>query len=156
MPRQNYVDYTDDSATRLPTDSDDCSIARDELDKQALEYLTKFCDQCQKNGRSPGRFKFVLKDDTIDFNHSILIDVIYIDGSPVFHIVDDATRFQAARWLKNLSARHNQFRQQGIQAICQLTCNHHEGRPRRSESIGVVEIPPRLKTCLCRDCGRHT
>ena len=78
----------------------------DELDKQALEYLTKFCDQCQKNGKSPGRFKFVLKDDTIDFNHTILIDVMYIDGSPVLHIVDNATRFQAARWLKNLSARH--------------------------------------------------
>jgi hypothetical protein len=47
-----------------------------------------------------------LKDDTIDINHTILIDVMYIDRSPILHIVDDATRFQAARWLKNLSARH--------------------------------------------------
>jgi hypothetical protein len=51
-----------------------------------------------KHGLDPsGRFKFVLKADTIDFNHTILIDMMYIDGSPILHIVDDATRFQAAR-----------------------------------------------------------
>jgi hypothetical protein len=31
---------------------------------------------------------------------------MYIDGDPVLHIVDEATRFQAARWLRNLSAKH--------------------------------------------------
>ena len=31
---------------------------------------------------------------------------MYIEGSPVLHIIDEATHFQAARWLQNLSARH--------------------------------------------------
>ena len=31
---------------------------------------------------------------------------MYIDGDPVLHVVDEATRFQAARWLRNLSAKH--------------------------------------------------
>lgn len=31
---------------------------------------------------------------------------MYIDGNPILHIVDEATRFQAARWLNNISARH--------------------------------------------------
>ena len=31
---------------------------------------------------------------------------MYIDGNPVLHIVDEATRFQAARWLQNISAKH--------------------------------------------------
>jgi len=31
---------------------------------------------------------------------------MYIDGSPILHIIDEATRFQAARWLQNISAKH--------------------------------------------------
>ena len=31
--------------------------------------------------------------------------VMYIDGSPVLHVIDEGTRFQTARWLRNLSAR---------------------------------------------------
>lgn len=31
---------------------------------------------------------------------------MYIDNSPILHVVDEATRFQAARWLQNISARH--------------------------------------------------
>jgi hypothetical protein len=31
--------------------------------KQAIEYLTKYCLHCQKHGKSPGRFKFVLRAD---------------------------------------------------------------------------------------------
>ena len=31
---------------------------------------------------------------------------MYINGSPILHIIDEATRFQAARWLRNISAKH--------------------------------------------------
>jgi hypothetical protein len=31
---------------------------------------------------------------------------MYIDGSPVLHVINKATRFQAARWLQNISAKH--------------------------------------------------
>jgi hypothetical protein len=31
---------------------------------------------------------------------------MYINGSPVLHIIDEATRYQAARWLQNISAKH--------------------------------------------------
>jgi hypothetical protein len=49
-------------------------------------------------GKSLGRFKFVLKDDQdTDFNHFIFVDVMYIDGNLILHIIDEATRFQAAR-----------------------------------------------------------
>jgi hypothetical protein len=76
-----------------------------EVDKQAIDHLTKFCSFCQKYGRSPGRFKFTLRKD-LDFNHSIIVDIMYIDSSPILHIIDEATRFQAARWLQNISAKH--------------------------------------------------
>ena len=71
----------------------------------ALEHLTKYCEHCQKHGKSLGRFSFTLKDD-IDFNFNIIVDILYIDGKPVLHIVDESTRFQAGHWLKDVSAKH--------------------------------------------------
>jgi hypothetical protein len=31
---------------------------------------------------------------------------MYIDGNPILHIIDEDTRYQAARWLRNISAKH--------------------------------------------------
>jgi hypothetical protein len=47
-----------------------------------IKYLTKYCHQCQMNGKSPGRFKFTLKDD-YEFNYSVVIDILYLEGKPV-------------------------------------------------------------------------
>ena len=78
----------------------------DDVEKGVFERLTKYCSHCQKHGRSPGRFKFTLRADQDPvFNHSVFVDVMYIDGSPVLHVIDERTRFKAARWLRNLSAR---------------------------------------------------
>ncbi len=59
---------------------------------QTLQYLTQYCEQCQKHGRSPGCFTFTLKDD-LDFNYKVIIEIMYIGGKPILHIVDEATRF---------------------------------------------------------------
>jgi hypothetical protein len=76
-----------------------------DADRQVLEYLTKYCVHCQRHGQSPGRFKFHLRDD-VAFNYSIIVDVFYITGKPVLHVVDEGTRYQAGRWLQNISAKH--------------------------------------------------
>lgn len=47
------------------------------------------------NGKAPSRFKFTLKDD-YEFNACIIIDIMYLDGKPVLHVVDEATSCQAA------------------------------------------------------------
>ncbi|RFU23765.1 hypothetical protein B7463_g12573, partial [Scytalidium lignicola] len=70
----------------------DC--AGHDIDKDTLKYLTKFCAHCQRHGKSPGRFRFNLQDD-VNFNYSIIINVFYIDGKPVLHIVDEGTCYQA-------------------------------------------------------------
>lgn len=31
---------------------------------------------------------------------------MYIDNNPILHIIDDATCYQAARWLKNITIKH--------------------------------------------------
>jgi hypothetical protein len=56
------------------------------------------------HSKSPGRFKFTLKDDH-EFNYSIVIDVLHLDSKPVLQVVDSSTSFQAARFLKDMSAK---------------------------------------------------
>jgi hypothetical protein len=76
-----------------------------DTNKKTLEHLTKYCHFCQKHGKSPGRFRFTLRDD-IEFNYCIIVDIMYISGSPLLHVVDEGTRFQAGRWLQDISAKH--------------------------------------------------
>ncbi|KHJ34330.1 hypothetical protein EV44_g3567 [Erysiphe necator] len=75
------------------------------VNSSIVKYLGKYCHLCQLHGKSLGRFKFILRDD-IEFNHSIIVDVMYIEGNPVLHVIDEATRFGAAGWLKNISTQH--------------------------------------------------
>ncbi|KAI0995592.1 hypothetical protein K3495_g12589 [Podosphaera aphanis] len=73
--------------------------------REILRRITQFCHHCQKYGGSLGRFKFTLKDD-VRFNYCIVVDIMYIDGSPLLHVIDESTKFQAGRWLQNLTAKH--------------------------------------------------
>src|SRR5579862_9447689 len=76
----------------------------EDVDKAIITKLTKFCHQCQMHGSNPGRFKFTLRDD-IEFNYQVLVDVMFLNEKPVLHIVDTATSFQAARFLRNMKAK---------------------------------------------------
>jgi hypothetical protein len=67
-----------------------------EVKKSAVKKLIKFCSFCQKHEKSSEHFKFILKDD-VNFNYSMIVDVMYIENSSILHVVDEATRFQAAR-----------------------------------------------------------
>jgi len=63
-----------------------------DVNRKAINHLTKYCSYCQKYGRSLGRFKFTLYKD-LNFNHLVYIDIIYINGSLVLHIIDKVTRY---------------------------------------------------------------
>jgi hypothetical protein len=76
-----------------------------EVKKAVLKKLTKFCTFCQKYAKSSERFKCILKND-VNFNYSIIIDVMYIENHFILHVVDEIIRFQAAKWLQNISAKH--------------------------------------------------
>ncbi|KAJ5379608.1 hypothetical protein N7509_012727 [Penicillium cosmopolitanum] len=77
-----------------------------DVNSQCVDYLTKFCHHCQMKGKSPGRFKFTLKDD-YEFNYSVIVDVLYLEGKPVLQVIDAATSFGAARFLRDMSARNS-------------------------------------------------
>ena len=75
--------------------------------RQMFQRIIDFCTFCQKHSQFFDRFKFTLKnEDNAYFNHTIIIDVLYIDDSSILQIVDKETSFQAARWLININAFH--------------------------------------------------
>jgi hypothetical protein len=43
--------------------------------------------------------------NNVDFNYRLVVDMIYIDGKPILRAVDEATFFQAAKFLTNLQAK---------------------------------------------------
>src|SRR6266705_7037621 len=45
-----------------------------DINKKAIDHLTKYCSYYQKYRHSPGRFKFTLRED-LNFNHSMYIDI---------------------------------------------------------------------------------
>jgi hypothetical protein len=63
-----------------------------DVDRQAIDYLTKYCSFCQKYGRSSSWFKFTLYKD-LDFNYLVYIDIIYINGSLILYIIDKVTHY---------------------------------------------------------------
>ncbi|KAJ5576300.1 hypothetical protein N7535_003226 [Penicillium sp. DV-2018c] len=75
-------------------------------DQSLLEDINKICHHCQTNEKKPLRFKFTLQDD-YEFNAEIVADTMFLDGNtPVLHVVNTATSFNAARFLTNQTPRH--------------------------------------------------
>jgi hypothetical protein len=73
-----------------------------EIESRAIEHLTKFCHHCQIHEKSSDRFIFSIRNEDIQFNYSIVIDIFYMkhksaDNKPVLHIVNETIRFQTNR-----------------------------------------------------------
>ncbi len=81
-----------------------------EIEFHVIEHLIKFCHHCQMHEKSSDRFIFSIRNEDIQFNYSIVIDILYMkhksDNKSVLHIVNETIRFQANRWMKDISTRH--------------------------------------------------
>ncbi len=87
-----------------------------EINSQTIKYLIKFCHHCQIHEKFSNRFSFTLKDD-LEFNFNVIVNIFYLKiktkvNKSILHVVNETTRFQADRWLKDITARHvwNQLR----------------------------------------------
>ena len=76
-----------------------------EIDRSILKQLIKYCDSCQKHIKISKCFRFIFRKN-VNFNHSIIIDVMYIKRFPMLHIIDENIRYQIVKWLKNMSVKH--------------------------------------------------
>ncbi|RDI84343.1 hypothetical protein Vi05172_g5622 [Venturia inaequalis] len=95
----------------------------EDVESTILDEIKKVCKECQSYDQAPRRFKFKIKDDCY-FNYEIVIDVMYLDGNqPILHVVDIATSFQAAKFLKSMSARDT------WDALCDCWINVYQGPP---------------------------
>lgn len=76
----------------------------DEVDLETLETLqdiSKRCDPCQRIKPAATRFRVSFGAEDVRFNERLLIDLMFIGTKPILHIVDEATRFSAARFMKS-------------------------------------------------------
>ena len=53
--------------------------------------------------KSPGRFKFTLKDN-YKFNYLVIINIIYLNRKPILQVINSIIAFKAARFLKDILA----------------------------------------------------
>ncbi|EFQ89771.1 hypothetical protein PTT_13832, partial [Pyrenophora teres f. teres 0-1] len=44
----------------------------DDIDGTLLDKINKFCHQCQITAKAPGRFRFTLRDENLDFNSRVI------------------------------------------------------------------------------------
>lgn len=72
---------------------------------KVLEDLSKRCDPCQRIQNAPTRFRVSFGAQDSRFNERLFIDIMYIGNDPVLHVVNEGTRFGAARFLRDVSTK---------------------------------------------------
>jgi len=69
--------------------------ARAELDRVAAA-----CQVCQRLAKAPSRYRVALPADGVTFNRTVYLDLMYLDGRSVLHVVDRDTAFSAAAFTR--------------------------------------------------------
>lgn len=89
-----------------------CSIFSAVLDQKKLPLvlwkcygISQRCDTFQRVQNAPSRFTGSFGAENVRFNERIPLDIVYIDGKPVLHIVDEVTHFSAAQFRSDVSTK---------------------------------------------------
>jgi hypothetical protein len=56
------------------------------------------------HSKSLGRFKFIIKDD-YNFNYLVIVNILYLNKKLILQAINEAIAFNAARFLKDMSAK---------------------------------------------------
>lgn len=67
-----------------------------------LEKIERDCDSFMTFAQNAPRVRVALRDDK-DFYHTSHANIVYIDGNAVLHVINKATNFQLAKWLKDIT-----------------------------------------------------
>jgi hypothetical protein len=84
----------------------------DDVDYHFIEHLIKFCHHCLTHEKYLDRFIFSIRNEEIQFNFNILMNILYIkikikdENKSVLHLMNEAIRFQIDKKLKDILARH--------------------------------------------------
>ena len=66
---------------------------------RVLKEISNKCDPCQRMEIKPITFQITMPDGSI-FNHQLALDLMWIQSSPLLHVVDTHTPFSAAQFLQ--------------------------------------------------------
>lgn len=66
---------------------------------EILKDISDRCDPCQRRRTGPTRFQVSFGSTEALLNERMIIYIMHIDQSPVYHIVDEGTQFAASRFL---------------------------------------------------------
>ena len=115
--RSDYALYTTSELSKLhrsfghPSVTALCNLLKrarpDEMKtsvRAAIEDITKRCNTCAEFSSRPKRFRLSVGAEDLHFNSIVAADVMYINQKPVLHVVDEATHFCAALFLRSMSA----------------------------------------------------
>lgn len=72
--------------------------------RQLIESLTSACSTCQSFRSAPLRFKASIPKNNLIFNHTISIDLVWLNDKPVIHVIDEQTKFRNAVFIKSKKA----------------------------------------------------
>lgn len=67
-----------------------------------MEKTTCKYEPWQTYAQASRRFKFAMREDRL-FNHTVFVDISYIDKKLVLHVIGEGSRYQAARWPPNVT-----------------------------------------------------
>lgn len=71
---------------------------------RTLQDIATRCAICQEYRSSPFRFRAALPPDEIAFNQELAMDLVWLEGDPVLHVIDTHTNFQTATYVTDKSA----------------------------------------------------
>ena len=91
--------------------------------RQTLEQIAKECETCLRHASKPRRFKLTVGHNNARFNHVVAVDIMYINNKPILHVVDEATHFSSAQWLRKVSSS------EVWKALLRCWCNVYLGPP---------------------------
>ena len=71
-----------------------------------LEEISKKCKTCQTWNSEPPLFRVSMPTYKITFNYEIEVDLVWLDGDPVLHIIDRQTRYSVAKFMAAETAEY--------------------------------------------------
>lgn len=109
---------------------------------KVLEEINNACSTCQKFGPKPVSFKASLPPEKLVFGDELSMDLQWIDGEAVLHVIDTATKFSSATFL-DLYGHSTE----GIwTAFVECWCSLYTGFPNRIRTdAGSAFTTPRWK-----------
>lgn len=72
---------------------------------KVLQHISDSCRTCKIHSPGPHRFRVSLPKDKCIFNHELALDLMWLDGSPLLHVVDTHTHFSSARFIDGKSTK---------------------------------------------------